>query len=88
MKFVSEPVTVMVLPLFTVRLPLSVKLPAVVKFAPDASAKLPLEAIVVNPARPLLLLVEFTISPVPCSVMLAASVTMLAPANDSFPPTV
>ena len=55
-------------------------------FAALARANDPPAAIVDRFAKPFPLVVEFTISPVPWSVMLAASVTIFAPAKFNFPP--
>ncbi len=74
LRLVRLPVTVNVLPLFTVSVPESVKLPAAVKLALLASVKLPVLEIAFRLPRALALVVEFTSVPVPFSVMLAASV--------------
>ena len=89
-KLLREPegATAKVLPLPTDRVPLLVKPPAVVKLAPPARLKLLAAEMVAKFARPLPLVVEFSISAVGLpSVMLAVSVTMLAPGNASVPVT-
>ena len=88
LKLVRPRLASKVLPVNTDRVPLLLKVPTVVKSAPPSSVKLLFDALTAKFARPLPLVVEFTISAAgPESVMLAALVTMFAPANASLPST-
>src|SRR5262249_36114853 len=76
------------LPAPIVRAPAFEKLPIVVKARAPCRLKRPVEALVAKFARALALLVELRIfEAAPVSVMLAALVTMLAPANCKVPAT-
>ena len=80
--------TVKVVPVETFNVPALLKAPAVVKFLPEASVKLPAAAFVAKFARPFVTPVWSTILELaPVSVIFAAFVTMLAPLNCSVPVT-
>jgi hypothetical protein len=78
----AAPPTVKVLPVPMAKFPAFVKLPTVVKVRPPATLKLPVDALVAKFARPSVLVVELRIfDEMPVSVIFAAFVAMLAPAN-------
>ncbi len=73
------PPTSNMVPVETVKVPALVKLPpVVVSEAPEASLKIPVERLLLNPAR-MLLWPKSIISPVPFKVMFAALVAMVVP---------
>ena len=82
---IPEPPSENVLPVLMVKVPALAKFPTVVNERLPARAKLPL--LVAKFASPLALDWSIIFEDVPVNVMLAALVTMLAPANCSVPVT-